>query len=173
MFKRWVLPWMRPNWRDIKLLALDFDGTLTDGYVYVDENGKETVRCSRKDGLGIELLKAIGVDVIVLSKETNKVVESRCLKLGITCVHSLSNGQAKKEKLQEEMHNRNLSPYQVAFMGDDINDLEAVQFVGIGIVVADGHTSLKYIANYVTSRAGGSHAVREICDLILLAKVPQ
>ncbi len=71
---------------NIKLLALDFDGVLTNNKVIVDENGKESVICSRSDGMGIEMMKNKGIEVIVISKEKNKVVKARCDKFKIPCV---------------------------------------------------------------------------------------
>lgn len=154
----------------IRLLALDFDGTFTDGFVYVAENGTETVRCSRKDSLGIEMLKNAGILVCVISKETNPVVSLRCQKMGAPCFQSVLTGEGKREILARIMKENGFSPAEVVYVGDDVNDVSALQFAGIGITVADGHKKAKEVSDYVTSACGGEHAVREVCDLILAAK---
>ena len=94
---------LKEKFSRIKLLATDFDGVMTDGLVYVDQDGKETVRCSRKDGMGVELLKKHGVTVGVLSKETNPVVTARCNKLKIPVWQGIATGEGKLEILQRIM----------------------------------------------------------------------
>ncbi|MEK7641207.1 MAG: HAD-IIIA family hydrolase [Patescibacteria group bacterium] len=161
---------LKEKFSRIKLLATDFDGVMTDGLVYVDQDGKETVRCSRKDGMGVELLKKHGVTVGVLSKETNPVVTARCNKLKIPVWQGIATGEGKLEILQRIMKEQNLSVENVAYIGDDVNDLPSLKFAGLTITVADGHQLVKNIAHYTTSATGGHHAVREIADLILSAK---
>ncbi len=154
----------------IKLFVSDFDGVMTDGFVYLDQNGKESVRCSRKDGFGIELLKKNGVEVAVLSKENNPVVLARCEKLGVPVWSKLENGDSKLEILKKLMANKGLQREEVAYMGDDINDAACLKNVGLAITVADGHPEIKKIANFITTAKGGNHAVREVAELILTAQ---
>lgn len=154
----------------IKLLALDFDGVLTDGYVYFRQDGMETVRCSRKDSLGINTLKNTGVIVVVISKETNLVVQARCKKMRVDCYSGVSTGENKLQILKNYIAERNISAEEVAYVGDDINDLDCLRFSGIGVTVADGDEKCKSVARYITARNGGKHAVREVCDLILKAQ---
>lgn len=155
----------------IRLLALDFDGVLTDGYVYSRQDSMETVRCSRKDSFGINMLKNAGVIVIVISKETNLVVRARCKKMNIDCCYfGVSTGKNKLQILKNYIAGRNISAEEVAYVGDDINDLDCLRFAGIGVTVADGDEKCKSVARYVTARNGGKHAVREVCDLILKAR---
>lgn len=154
----------------IKLLAMDFDGVLTDGFVYIAENGKETVRCSRRDGKGIEMLKKNGIKLLVVSKEVNSVVEVRCRKLGIDCFYGLPDGKAKLESLKKYMMKNNISQNGVAFIGDDVQDLECLNYAAVKITVADGDGQCLKIAQYVTTKKGGNHAVREVCDMILETK---
>lgn len=145
----------------IKLVCLDFDGVLTDGFVYVDENGKETVRCSRKDSLGIKLMQNKRVRVVVVSRENNPVVSKRCKKLEVLCFQGIDKENEKLivvKKISKEMK---LEMSQVAFMGDDLSDLGIMKAVGLAVTVADGHKELKKIAHFVTSAAGGNHAVLE------------
>lgn len=154
----------------IKLLASDFDGVMTDGYVYIDQNGRESVRCSRKDGLGIELLKKAGLEVIVLSKEANQVVKARCDKLKIKCWQGIRNGTGKLNILENMLRMNKLDKNEVCYIGDDLNDIEIIKYVGIGVSVADGHPVAKKFADYITKSKGGYHAVRELAELILKAK---
>ncbi|MDP3954713.1 MAG: HAD hydrolase family protein [bacterium] len=155
---------------NIKLLVLDFDGIMTNGKVRVDQNGIESVECSRKDGLGIDLLKKYGISVCVISKETNPVVSKRCAKLKIPCVQAIENSDGKLEILSRIMKEMSLKPDEVAFMGDDLNDIDALKNAGVSFTVSDGHPEVKKICNYITRAGGGQHAVREVAELILKAK---
>lgn len=149
---------------------MDFDGVHTDGYVYVSQEGIEMVRCSRKDGLGLNLLAQNGIKLVVLSKETNPVVKMRCKKLQIECIFGIHNAQGKKELLQNFLLQKKFNPDEMVFIGDDLNDMEAIQFAGVGVTVADGHKSIKKIADLTLSSKGGEHALRELSELILEAK---
>lgn len=149
---------------DIKLLALDFDGVLTNNTVIVDENGKESVVCSRSDSLGIELLKKQGIDVIVISKETNKVIKARCNKLKIPYIQSVDD---KLSILKKEIQKRELNPEEVCFVGNDINDIKCIKYVGLGVAVRDAYPEVKNAAKLVTQKNGGEGAVRETVDYIL------
>jgi len=157
----------------IRLLALDFDGTLTDGTVYVSEDGTEMVRCSRRDSLGIEMLKNAGVIVFVISKEKNKVVSARCKKMKIACFQAVKTGEDKCKILEMVAKKHGFPRKQIGYMGDDVNDVPALRCAGMGVTVADGHKKAKEAAHYITNARGGEHAVREICDLILAAKEMQ
>lgn len=149
---------------------MDFDGVHTDGFVYVDEHGNESVRCSRRDSLGLEMLKEAGVRLFVISKESNPVVASRCKKIGVGCFQGVADSVGKQELLKELVEREGVPCEQVAFIGDDVNDLGALEFAGVAVTVADGHEKVKSVADVVLSRKGGEHALRELCDLILSAK---
>ncbi|MCD4781600.1 MAG: HAD hydrolase family protein [Candidatus Omnitrophica bacterium] len=149
--------------RRIKLLVCDFDGVFTDNSVIVDENGKESVICSRSDSLGVEMLKKKGINVIVISKERNNVVQSRCQKMGIPCFWGIDE---KLSVMQKEMKEYGLEPDEVCYLGNDINDLECMRYV-IGVAVGDANDQAKEIARYVTKANGGRGAVREVADHIL------
>lgn len=153
--------------KKIKLLVLDFDGVMTDNRVLVSEDGKEAVFCNRSDGFGIEMLKNKGIEVVVISKEKNKVVHTRCKKLKIECWQGINE---KSKLFSKEIKKRNLELENVCFVGNDINDLECIQKAGIGVAVADSHQSILNAADYITNNKGGYGAVREICDLLLLSK---
>ncbi|MBI2056283.1 MAG: HAD hydrolase family protein [Candidatus Sungbacteria bacterium] len=155
----------------VRLVAFDFDGIMTDGMVYVDDTGHEMVRCSRRDSLGVGMLqKQAGIVVGVISKEANPVVAKRCEKIKVQCWQGVENGEGKLKILKRIAAENNVSPEEILYMGDDVNDIEPMQFAGVKVTVADGHKKLKAIADYVTEARGGSHAVREVCELILEAK---
>ncbi len=154
----------------IKMLALDFDGTLTDGKVLINGFGTEYVTCSRRDGQGISLLKKTGVVVCVITSETNDVVMARCQKLGISYRRGLKTAEDKLRALEEMANARDIKPEEVAVMGDDVNDLKMLEWGAVAFTVADCHEKVRKVADYITSRNGGDHAVREAADLILMAK---
>lgn len=152
------------NFAQIKLLVCDFDGVMTNNTVIVDENGKESVICNRADYLGIELLKRKGIEVIVISKEKNKVVKMRCDKLNVHCIHGTDD---KLSVLKREMVKRNLIQEEVCFVGNDINDIECIRYAGIGIAVNDSYPEVKKVADIIIKNKGGEGAVREVADIIL------
>lgn len=148
--------------RTIRLVAFDFDGVFTDNTVYVFENGSEAVRCFRSDGLGLRKLERVGIIPVIISTETNQVVAKRSQKLNIRCEHGCEDKRATLDEIVEEM---GLVIEQVAFVGNDINDLSCLTCVGLPIVVRDAHPDVIPYAGYQTRARGGHGAVREICDL--------
>jgi 3-deoxy-D-manno-octulosonate 8-phosphate phosphatase (KDO 8-P phosphatase) len=155
------------TWGKIKFIGFDFDGVMTDNAVYVDGSGRETVRCSRGDGMGIELLQKTGIIAYVISKEKNAVVAARCRKLRIKCV---SGTDDKLPELKKILKKHRIDLKDAAFVGNDVNDSECLKAVGWPIVVKDAHPDVLALAKYITKAAGGHGAVREICDLIIKAK---
>jgi YrbI family 3-deoxy-D-manno-octulosonate 8-phosphate phosphatase len=149
--------------RSVRLLVLDFDGVLTDNHVYVGEDGRESVRVSRADGLGLSVLAETGVEAVVLSSEVNPVVAARCGKLGIPCVQGVAD---KAGALERIVIARQLDWREVAYAGNDVNDLGCMALAGVPIAVADAVAPVLAKAQLVTSRPGGLGAVREICDWI-------
>ena len=152
------------QWSVVKLLVLDFDGVLTDNRVLVQEDGTEAVYCSRVDGMGIGMLKAAGVEVIVISKEKNPVVAARCRKLDIKCIQGCDD---KLAELKLKAESRKLKETEIAYVGNDLNDLECLRWVGLPIAVADAVPEVKSIATIITMKSGGQGAVREISDWLL------
>ena len=150
--------------KSITVIVFDFDGVFTDGKVTVSQDGTESVVCSRRDSLGINFLKEKGILSVVISKEKNPVVMKRCEKMGIECFNGIDD---KLSLLKNFLAANNIRREEVCFVGDDLNDLERLQFAEIAITVADGAPECKAMADYVTSRNGGDHAVREIADLFL------
>ena len=146
----------------MRLIAFDFDGVFTDNKVYVLQDGSEAVCCFRGDGIGLEKLKRLGIQTVIISTEVNPVVGVRSKKLGIRCVQGCANKRAALEVVAREL---GLSLEQVAFVGNDVNDLTCLLAVGLPIVVRDAHPDVVATASYQTQVAGGQGAVREICDL--------
>ncbi|MGK7872271.1 MAG: SIS domain-containing protein [Xenococcaceae cyanobacterium] len=154
------------NLSQVKLLILDFDGVLTDNRVLVSQDGTESVWCNRGDGWGIARLKEKGIEILVLSTETNQVVRTRCQKLGIDCIHGCDD---KLAALKQIVGERSLELENVAYIGNDVNDLACMSYVGIPIAVADAVPEIKNVARIITTNRGGYGAVREFADLILKA----
>jgi YrbI family 3-deoxy-D-manno-octulosonate 8-phosphate phosphatase len=153
--------------RAVKLVVFDFDGVFTDNTVYVSQDGTESVRCWRSDGLGLTKLKAAGIHTAIVSTEANPVVTARSRKLQMRCVQSCDDKVAAVRSLADE---HGLSLADVAFVGNDINDLACLQAVGLPIVVQDAHPDVLDAAAYRTTAPGGRGAVREICDAIVGAR---
>ena len=149
---------------DLKAMVFDFDGVFTDNRVFVDQNGSEAVYCSRADGLGISRLRDLGLHLLVLSSETNPVVEARCRKLGLTVIDSTRN---KWPILSGWLEERGIQPQQTAYLGNDQNDLDCLTEVGCGVAVSDAYPEVKSAADVVLSARGGRGAVREMCELLL------
>jgi YrbI family 3-deoxy-D-manno-octulosonate 8-phosphate phosphatase len=156
--------------RKIRLVAFDFDGVFTDNMVYVFEDGTEAVRCSRGDGMGLQRLKRLGIETMIISTETNRVVSARARKLNMRCVQKCDDKRAELEKTIQEM---NISLSEAAFVGNDVNDAACLECVGLPIVVQDAHPDVIHLARYRTQQRGGHGAVREICDMFEKALTAQ
>jgi N-acylneuraminate cytidylyltransferase len=152
----------------IKLLALDFDGVMTDNRVLVDQDGKEAVWCNRSDGWGIARLKETGVEVVVISTEANPVVRARCEKLNIACVNACDDKLGALKKIADE---RSFSPEEIAFVGNDVNDLDCLRWAGVPIAVADATPEAKAASSLVTQQPGGYGAVREVTEWLMSARI--
>jgi len=148
--------------RKIRLVAFDFDGVFTDNMVYVFEDGSEGVRCFRGDGIGLQKLKKLGIETVIISTESNPVVSARARKLKIRCLQNCQDKGSALEKITQE---KGISLDEVAFVGNDINDQACLKCVGLPIVVKDAHQEVIPLAVYRTKNPGGYGAVREICDL--------
>jgi 3-deoxy-D-manno-octulosonate 8-phosphate phosphatase (KDO 8-P phosphatase) len=151
----------------IKLVVFDFDGVFTDNTVYVSETGVESVRCWRGDGLGLARLKQAGVSAAIVSTETNAVVPARARKLALRCVHGCDDKLAAVRALAAEA---GITLDEVAFVGNDINDLACLEAVGAPMIVRDAHPDVIRPPFHRTSADGGRGAVREVCDLIVAAR---
>lgn len=156
---------MQERLQKIRLLLLDVDGVMTDGRIIYDDQGGETKAFDVKDGHGIKLLQRAGIRVGIITGRQSAVVDRRAMELGIELVY-----QGAKDKLapyREILQKTGLDDEQVAYVGDDLPDLPILRRVGFAATVADAVDEVKPYAHYVTRRAGGCGAVREICDLLL------
>ncbi len=173
LIERLDVPFVRPHrpnqksladrLKSVRLLVLDFDGVLTDNRVWVGEDGKEMIAANRSDGYGISLLLAKGIELLVLSREVNPVVEARCRKLGIKHIQGVLN---KIVVLQSLVDERGLTMDEVIYVGNDVNDSECMHAAGLAVAVADAYPSILAQADLILNHAGGFGAVRELCDRI-------
>lgn len=152
------------GFKKIKLIVSDFDGVMTDNRVLVNEDGVESVFCNRSDGLAIELLREKGIDVVVISKQTNKVVAARCNRLGVTIYHGINS---KLELFKKVVEEGKFAKHEVCYVGNEVNDLECMKEAELSVAPADAHQSVLEIASLVTKAKGGEGVIREISDLIL------
>jgi YrbI family 3-deoxy-D-manno-octulosonate 8-phosphate phosphatase len=156
----------------IRLFATDVDGVLTDAGMYYSESGEELKKFNTRDGMGIKLLQRAGLITAIVTQERTKLVAWRGEKLMMPEVHQ---GVMDKLSLVREMAARHgLSMDEVAYIGDDINDLATLKAVGFSATPADGMPAVVEAVDYVCVKKGGEGAVREIIEMILKAqqKVP-
>ena len=156
-----------PKLPNIKLLLLDVDGTLTDAGVYVMEDGKQFKRFNARDGIGINEARKAGIEVGIISHSlVTGMVEARANMLRMKYYYV---GQEPKLKILEKWKvELNLTKDQIAFIGDDINDKEIMQHVGVSACPSDAVDAIKKVATYQLKRAGGEACVREFIDEYLL-----
>lgn len=152
------------RWAKIEMLILDFDGVMTDGFVYMNQNGEESVRVSRLDGLGMEMIQKSSIRCAVISREKNPVVEARCKKLNLVYFQGALD---KKKIFMDILSNFSIDPKNVCYIGDDIIDAECLELAGIGVVPSDAHPKVLKVADYIAKAGRGNHLVREVCDMIL------
>ena len=151
--------------KQLKLLILDVDGVLTDGRLFFDQQGNEYKCFHARDGHGLKLLKQTGVEIAVISGRSSASVALRMKNLGIE--HVYQGHENKRMAFQEILQNLQLSPNQVAHVGDDLLDLPIMTQVGFAIAVQDANFAVKQYADWCTQTLGGQGAVREVCDLIM------
>jgi 3-deoxy-D-manno-octulosonate 8-phosphate phosphatase (KDO 8-P phosphatase) len=154
--------------KTIRLLVLDVDGVMTDGKIIMNDMGREVKNFDVKDGHGIKILMRCGIDVILLTGRRSAVVDHRAKDIGIEEVYQgIFN---KLEKFEEILQNKSFNYENIAFVGDDIVDIPLLKRVGFSVAVADATEDVKKCVDYITKKAGGDGAVREVCELILQAQ---
>jgi len=152
----------------IRMLVLDVDGVLTDGKLYFDHSGNEMKAFNTRDGMGMKALQECGIEVAVITGRKSEAVAHRMSQLGIQHVY-----QGREDKLSAFLHLLKLTgleAQQICFAGDDWIDLPVLSRAGLAVCVADAEDRVKEQAHWITSRNGGDGAVREICNLILIAQ---
>jgi YrbI family 3-deoxy-D-manno-octulosonate 8-phosphate phosphatase len=152
----------------IKMLVMDVDGVLTDAGMYYSEDGNELKKFNTRDGKGIELLHKAGIKTAIITSEETKIVARRAEKLKIDDLYQ--GARNKLGALKEIAAKHALKLEEIAYIGDDVNDLEVMEAVGLAVSVADGLPQVKKSTHYVTEKKGGEGAVRELADMILQAK---
>lgn len=149
--------------KNIEAVIFDFDGVFTDNSVIIKQNGDESVICNRGDGMGISIIRNLGIPVLVLSSENSPVVEARCNKLKI----EYRQGLQKKEKTMVDwLNEKHYSLENIIYVGNDINDIECLKIVGCSVVVNDAMPYVKQYAEIVLTNKGGHGAIRELADMI-------
>lgn len=154
--------------KDIRLLALDVDGVLTDGRLYFAASGDELKAFNILDGLGLKLVRQAGVEVALITGRDSPLTRRRAEDLKIR--HLVQGREDKLVALKELLGTLQIGLGEVAYVGDDLPDLSAIRAVRAGISVSNGHWRVKQDAVYITQQSGGHGAVREVCDLICEAK---
>ncbi len=156
---------LRARCEKIKLLVTDVDGVLTDGGMYYGPDGEALKKFNTRDGMGLGLWRESGRRVAIMTSEDTAIVSRRAEKLQIDTV--MLGVKNKKEALTRLLDKEGLSPQEVAFIGDDINDLGALSIVGLAACPSDATNANRSLAHYVCKRRGGEGCVRELVDLIL------
>jgi len=152
----------------VQLIAFDFDGVFTDNTVYVSQDGVESVRCWRSDGLGISRLKSVGVHSFIISTESNPVVATRSKKLKLAFKQGIED---KAETIIETCNELQIDSQKCMFVGNDINDIPAFRAIGFPVAVGDAYPEIYPYVMYRTQKNGGYGAVREVCDLVYNARI--
>lgn len=149
----------------IKLIVYDFDGVMTDNRVHVTQDGKEFVTCNRGDGLGVGMIKSIGIQQVILSTEVNNVVQRRAEKLGLEAIHGSAD---KSESLRLYCAKHKIDLDTVLYVGNDVNDFEVMGQVAFPVCPADAHPEIKKISQWQTQVNGGYGVIRELADKLLV-----
>ena len=154
--------------RRVQMVATDVDGVLTDAGMYYSESGEELKKFNTRDGMGIKLLQRAGLITALITMEETKLVTRRAEKLAIPEVHQ--GARDKLAVMREMVARHGLTLQDVAYIGDDVNDLEVLNAVGFSAAPADALPAVRNAVDYVCRQKGGEGAVREVADLILEAK---
>ena len=146
-----------------KVIFTDFDGCLTDDRVWLNQDGEEFVAANRKDGLAINRLKNLGIQVVITSTETNKVVLARGTKMGVEVLQGLAD---KAEYLEQYLKQKNLSWNDVWYIGNDVNDLGAIGKAKLSICPADAVKKVRKAVDLILETNGGYGVLSEIVTLL-------
>ena len=157
--------------KKIKLVITDVDGVLTDGSRYYSNEREILKKFHVRDGMGVNLLLRNGIKTVIITKEISKIVKLWAKEMNVSKVYS--GIKTKENELEKICKYYKVSPSEIAFIGDDVNDIELMKKVGISATPFDGISQAKKIANYVCKNSGGNGSFREIADLILKEKFPK
>ena len=159
---------MRKKIKKIKLIATDVDGVLTDGGMYYSSKGDVLKKFHARDGMAVSILKKNTIPTVIITKERNQIVKKWSSKMNID---KLFDGVKNKEKVVSKLcKSYGLSENNIAYIGDDVNDLEILKKTGFAATPKDGNLEVKKIVDYICKNRGGEGVLREICDLIISIK---
>ena len=159
-----------PDWKSVHTIVFDFDGVFTNNKVWVDQNGVESVCCDRSDGLGLDFLRVFAeknnwyLNYFILSKEKNSVVSTRAKKIQVKSVQAISD---KADYLTTYLREKNLSPCGLIYLGNDLNDLAAMEVSGYSVAPLDAHPLIMKQADLILQKNGGEGFVREFIELLI------
>lgn len=163
-----------PRIEDVHTIVFDFDGIFTDNKVYIADDGSELVRCDRADGLGIDLLRAYGrrrrrvLDILILSRERNRVVQARARKLGLRSRRAVVDKLSFLQNYLRRRHPAVSDPFAgLLYAGNDLNDLPLIARAGFSVAPADAHPLVRQTANAVLPIRGGEGFVRGVVERLL------
>jgi len=155
---------MKISLDNIDVFIFDFDGVLTNNFVQIDEDGNESVSCSRADGLAFEVLRKLKKPVYIISTEKNPVVAARARKLRVPVLQGVTN---KVETLKKLVDLKNYNLKNILYIGNDLNDYLVMQLCGYTACPADSHSKIKKVSRIVLSTNGGDGVVRELLESVL------
>jgi len=165
IFKLFLL---KSKFRNIKLVATDIDGVLTDGGIFISNNGEKIRKFNMKDGLGIKLLQSLGIEVAFISGGDGENIIERAQDLKVNnCLICVKNKKEALTKLQKAL---NVKVFQTAYIGDDLNDIPVKDCTGLLISTADASPGYKKFSDFILKSAGGSGAFREFADILIDSK---
>ena len=151
------------NYSKIKLIVYDFDGVMTDNHVYVSQDGTEMAMCHRGDGLGVGIIRDMGIEQVIISTEVNPIVAKRAEKLKLPVVHKVKN---KAQALTDYCAEKGIVLENVMYIGNDTNDLEAMKLAGIKGAPKDAEPEILSIADWISTKNGGYGVIRELARVI-------
>jgi YrbI family 3-deoxy-D-manno-octulosonate 8-phosphate phosphatase len=149
------------SFKDIDAFVFDFDGVLTNNMVYIDQNGKESVSCSRADGLAFDVMHKLQKPVYILSTEKNTVVAARAKKLKLKVFQGIGN---KADVIKEISERYGFDLKNILYIGNDVNDYNAMKLCGYTACPSDSHKTIKEISNIILKKSGGNGVVRELLE---------
>ena len=151
----------------IKLILTDVDGVLTDGSMYYSSKGEELKKFNTRDGMAVELLKKSGIKTIFISRESSKIALARAKKVKAIALLGITNKESHLEIICKKY---DILPNEIAYIGDDINDLEIMKLIGLSFAPKDSMMSILKTANHVCKSKGGDGVLREVAELIIQLK---
>jgi 3-deoxy-D-manno-octulosonate 8-phosphate phosphatase (KDO 8-P phosphatase) len=154
--------------RRIRLLIFDVDGVLTDGSLFIGDDGQEYKAFNSRDGHGIKMLMGYGIEVAIITGRTSNVVEHRVKNLGIT--HVYQGQQDKLHAYRDLSEKLGIAHEEIAYVGDDVVDLPVMRRVGLAIAVQDAHSLVRKHSHWQTPSPGGRGAARDVCEMLMEAK---